>query len=324
MATIFKNPKLTDYFQVVEDVTAQTPVETIPSYVDAYEAGKVLYFKNLKFDIDFNFWANIETEKYEGLKKMLCYVDTDTQGELITKALRKAESPPDLSAALAQNMSALFAQVMPIYYRIFDGYQYPIKRAVFRLKETLNENLHFDTYKDTEVFPDHFARMFINLDTQPRIWHTSYTVDEIYEKFGRNVPKRFVDDATANRFWRELNHAAFGKGHEWWDGSPRHIIYFEPGDVWVVDSRQISHQIYYGRRAISIDFVVARDTMRDQSRHYLTLAEKYREGVRGGAGAPKPAGAIPPMPETTSPSAAQAPSAMTEVPPASTEVPTAT
>jgi hypothetical protein len=280
MATIFKNPLLPDYFQVVENLTLRTPIDQVPSYVEPYEAGKVLYFKDLRLDIDHDFWAGIPSEQFDGLKKMLCYVDTDTQPELIARALRKAEGPPELSEALTKNMASLFKQIMPFYYRIFAGYEYPIKRAVWRLKVTLNENLHFDTYKDTEVFPDHFARMFINLDTQPRIWHTSYTVDEIYAKFGRKVSREIVEKASSNRFWRELNHAAFGKGNEWWDGSPRHIAYFDPGDVWVVDSRQVSHQIYYGRRAISIDFVVARDTMRDQSRHYLTLAEQYRAGLK--------------------------------------------
>jgi len=281
MATIFKNPNLTDYFQVVDDITAQTPLESIPSYLVPYEEGKVLYFKNLKFDIDHEFWASVPSAQFEGLKKMMCHVDGDRQPELIDRALAKFEAPTELTEALRKNMADLFRQVMPIYYRIFAGYQYGVRRTVWRLKETLNENLHFDTYKDVEEYPDHFARMFINLDTQPRIWHTSWLIDEIYEKFGSKMSKDTVDKTTTNRFWRELNHTAFGRGHEWWDGSPRHIAYFDPGDVWVVDSRQVSHQIYYGRRAISIDFVVRRDSMLDPKKHYMALAERYRAELQG-------------------------------------------
>ncbi|CAL4869183.1 hypothetical protein MMA231_03474 (plasmid) [Asticcacaulis sp. MM231] len=282
MAHIFKNPNLKDYFHIADGVTAETPLANIPSFVQPYEDGKVLYFPNLRFNIDFDFWAKVPSEQFEGFKKMLCYVDHETQPELIARALKKANGPPELYELLWKNMSELFRQVMPIYYRIFAGYQYSIKRAVWRLNTTLNENLHFDTYKDSEIFPEHFARMFINLDNQPRIWHTSYTVDEVYEKFGRKVSQKVIETTSTNRFWRELNHTAFGKGHEWWDGSPRHVIYFEPGDVWVVDSRQVSHQIYYGRRAISIDFVVTRDSMQNPKKHYLDLAETYREGLRGG------------------------------------------
>jgi hypothetical protein len=302
MATIFKNPNLTDYFQVVEDITTQTPLEKVPSYLVPYEEGKVIYFKNLKFDIDFDFWASVPSDTMEGLKKMMVHVDGDRQPELIERALTKVAPPTELADALRKNMTSLFEQVMPFYYRIFAGYKFPIRRTVWRLKDTLNENLHFDTYKDAEEYPDHFARMFINLDTQPRIWHTSYLVDEIYEKFGPKVTDDVINKTTTNRFWRELNHTAFGRGHEWWDGQPRHIAYFDPGDVWVVDSRQVSHQIYYGRRAISLDFVVSRDSMLDPQKHYMNLAERYRAGLKaaraGAAGAaakevPAPVAAVP-------------------------------
>ena len=54
------------------------------------------------------------------------------------------------------------------------------------------------------------------------------------------------------------------------------MIYFDPGDIWIVDSRLISHQIFYGRRAISIDFFVEPASMLNSSKHYLALAKKYR------------------------------------------------
>jgi hypothetical protein len=280
MATIFKNPQLTDYFQVVEDITTETPLESIPSYLVPYEQGKVIYFKNLKFKIDFDFWAGVPSDTLEGLKKMMCHVDGDRQPELVERALARVGATPELTEQLRTQMTDLFNQVMPIYYRIFDGYKFPTRRTVWRLKDTLNENLHFDTYKDADEYPDHFARMFINLDNQPRIWHTSWLVEEIYEKFGPKVTQDVIDKTTTNRFWRELNHTAFGRGHEWWDGSPRHIAYFEPGDVWVVDSRQVSHQIFYGRRAVSLDFVVSRDSMLDPQKHYMNMAERYRAGLK--------------------------------------------
>ena len=200
MATIFKNPNLTDYFEVIEDLTVKTPLENIPSFVEPYEAAKVLYFKDLKFDIDFDFWASVPSDQLDGLKKMMVHVDSDRQPELIERALVKSAAPPDLAERLRKNMADLFTQVMPFYYRIFGDYKYSNKRTVWRLKDTYNENLHFDTYKDTEVYPDHFARMFINLDTQPRIWHTSYLVDEIYDKFGPKVPRQVVETTTTNRF----------------------------------------------------------------------------------------------------------------------------
>ena len=51
----------------------------------------------------------------------------------------------------------------------------------------------------------------------------------------------------------------------------------DPGDVWIVDSRQIAHQIFYGRRALSIDFSVKRESMENPDRHYLSFVDRFRE-----------------------------------------------
>ena len=67
-----------------------------------------------------------------------------------------------------------------------------------------------------------------------------------------------------------------GDPRKWWDNRPRHVAYFQPGDVWAVDSRQVAHQIFYGRRAISIDFTVDTTTMLDPGRHYLALLDRFR------------------------------------------------
>lgn len=283
MAKLFKNPELTDYFSIIEDVTHDTPLDSIRSYVPDYEDGKVLYFPKLKLDLDFDFWASIPTEEYPGFKKMLCWVGDD-QPTLIENAIRKAGGPPELSRPLFKNVKELLDKILPIYYRIFDGYQYSAKKCIFRLNTLYNENIHYDSYKVDS--PEQFARMFINLDTQPRIWYTGYTADEIFKIYGNKLSRKVLDTTTSNRFWRELNLAAFGDIDRWYGNQPRHLIYFEPGDVWVVDSRQISHQIFYGRRAVSIDFVVTLDSMLDQKKHYLHLAEEFRKQLL--AANPKP------------------------------------
>jgi len=83
--------------------------------------------------------------------------------------------------------------------------------------------------------------------------------------------------AKASELWIHLNRLVFGGSTSvWWDEQPRHVAYFEPGDVWAVDSRQIAHQIFYGRRAVSIDFFVDKESMGDPNRHYLSMVENFR------------------------------------------------
>lgn len=59
------------------------------------------------------------------------------------------------------------------------------------------------------------------------------------------------------------------------------------GEVWMVDSRRISHQIFYGRRALSVDYIATPQSMSDPRKHYLAPVERYRRD-RGLAFTPKP------------------------------------
>ncbi len=138
--------------------------------------------------------------------------------------------------------------------------------------------MHVDTYR--QPYDHHFARMFINIDTQPRIWQTSWTINEIAQMQRAALPRDFLRTAEANDIWAELNRRTFGKSsREWWDTQPRHVIYFNPGDIWIVDSRQIAHQIFYGRRAISIDFVVSENSMKNSRKQYLRFTEDLRQSI---------------------------------------------
>ena len=146
---------------------------------------------------------------------------------------------------------------------------------MWRLNTILNENMHVDQYSDE--IEQHFARMFVNLDSQPRIWQTSWTADDMVRNQRGKIPPRFLEGKTRGQIWSELSALTFGRdAREWWDDQPRHVAYFDPGDVWIVDSRQIAHQIFYGRRALSIDFLVEKESMKNPDRHYLEIAARYR------------------------------------------------
>ncbi len=157
---------------------------------------------------------------------------------------------------------------------------------VWRLNTVRNENLHVDTYVDD--FQDHFARLFINLDNQPRIWTTSWTLEEMYARYGDQLPREMLLNSHPGDIHKAINAVSFGGGRStvWWDKQPRHVVYFDPGDIWAVDSRQVAHQIFYGRRAVSIDFFVDRDSMMKPKRHYLAAAARFRSRTLKGPKTP--------------------------------------
>lgn len=277
MATLFVNPKLPNYF--VED-SSVTNLGSPRSFIDEYEAGMVVIFRNLKPKIDFDFWATLDVIKKHKFTKLLS--DGDVPPGMIDmkldRKLVEAGVEDDLRAQIHKNVNEFFASIIPAYEGIFSGYEFTARRAVWRLSETLNENLHVDSYK--EPVPHHFARMFVNLDSQPRIWQTSWQVDEVARRCRGLISKSKIEELSANGLWHELNGVIFGRSsREWWDDEPRHVAYFNPGDVWIVDSRLVAHQIFYGRRAVSIDFFVNPDSMKNKNKFYLNLAEEYRKDL---------------------------------------------
>jgi hypothetical protein len=272
MPVVFKNPDLTDYFAERPDV--RSGATGLASIIEAYEAPKVVVFPEWKLDIDHDFWAGLDSDAYPDLKKLPSSaqagdIDNDP---LLDRKLAEAGLPTDMEKTLRRHMRSLYEQVLPIYEQVFKGYAFTRRQVVWRLNTIRNENLHVDTYK--QVFPEHFARMFINLDREPRIWQTGYTIDEMAAQWGDTLTGREPD---GGEVFIALNRAAFGgKSKIWWDNRPRHVAYFDPGDAWCVDSRQIAHQIFYGRRAVSFDFFVDPASMADPDKHYLKLAEGYR------------------------------------------------
>jgi hypothetical protein len=275
MPVVFKHPDLPDYFLERPDVTA-TDLGRIEPVLQPYENGRVLTFPNLKFEIDHDFWASLPTDAYPEVKKLPSRPPVrGEKDDVLDRRLSAAGLPRKLETELRRQITRVYDQVLPVYERLFDGYVFTRRQAVWRLNTIMNENMHVDTYK--EVFPDHFARLFINLDTQPRIWHTSWPVAEIFSRHADKVPADVAAAANTDAFRTLVNKAAFGGlSSHWWDVEPRHVIYFQPGDCWAVDSRQVAHQIFYGRRALSVDFFVDKASMLKPNRHYLAMAERLR------------------------------------------------
>jgi hypothetical protein len=276
MPKVFINPNLPDYFSSAADVTsAATP----RSFVDEYEGAKVIAFPNLGPGIDHDFWAALDTDRYPELKKFSPIlqpgVDPDEERRQLKKALTVRNVDSVIADGLIEQFQLLMSHLIPAYRAIFAEYDFDRWKVMLRLNTIMAENMHVDTYKNENE--QHFARMFVNLDNQPRIWHTSWRISDMVERAIGTIDPRELEGLGRGEVWSKLNASFFGQNsREWWDEQPRHIAFFAPGDVWIVDSRQIAHQIFYGRRALSIDFSVPKELMKDPSLHYLHIAERFR------------------------------------------------
>jgi hypothetical protein len=273
LADLFVNPNLPNYFVSAPEATSAT---TARSYVSEFEAAKVVIFPNLKADIDHEFWAKLDTGKYPALRKFgpSLQAEEGLNIKLHREALKERGVDAGLVEALCSQFEAIYSALLPAYRSVFAEYAFTKRKVVWRLNTLMNENMHLDVYGEEKE--EHFARMFINLDTQPRIWQTSWRAEDLIDRLKGKVPAELIRKGSRADIWKALG-LSFGKSpQEWWDNQHRHVAYFAPGDVWIVDSRQVAHQIFYGRRALSIDFSVQRDSMKDPSRHYLSFADRFR------------------------------------------------
>ena len=277
MTVIFKHPELTDYF-AKSNIRLGMPRADIPSILKPYEGARVLSFPHMDLEIDHGFWAGLPTDHLKKLKKLSSSPEAGDfrRDALLDRRLAEADVPGGLKRRLRKEIVRLYERVLPLYEAMFSGYRFTRRQVVWRLNTIHNENLHVDTYATDHE--DHFARLFINLDDQPRIWNTSWTLEEMYARFGDQLSVDTLIKSSPGEVHAALNAAAFGgRSTVWWDAQPRHVIYFDPGAVWAVDSRQVSHQIFYGRRAVSIDFFVDRASMIKPKRHYLYTAALFRK-----------------------------------------------
>jgi hypothetical protein len=284
MPKLFVNPHLPDYFLSSPEVTS---VASARSYVQEYESAKVVVFPSLAKDIDHGFWGALETDRYPELKKFSPILqpgaDPNEERRHLNKALAARDVDRPTADAMAEQFQRLMTHLIPAYRAIFADYAFDRWKVMLRLNTITAENMHVDTYKNENE--QHFARMFVNLDTQPRIWHTSWRIADMVERAMGTIPPAELEGLSRGEVWSKLNARFFGQNsREWWDEQPRHIAFFAPGDVWIVDSRQVAHQIFYGRRALSIDFSVPKQLMKDPSLHYLDIAERFRTDNRAAYG----------------------------------------
>lgn len=123
---------------------------------------------------------------------------------------------------------------------------------IARFSETRMENLHYDldpSSGDHEAF-----RLYINIDSAPRIWATSYQMSDLGSRLAAQLDFSRFQVGPVETLAKDITTRAYGGWNERATdrAAPRHLVYFDPGDVWVVDGRSVAHQVMYGHRVISI------------------------------------------------------------------------
>jgi len=295
VALIERHPAVEDYFTEL----SLAEVAERGGVADIFEEGRVVLLKNYRLDLDFGALAALSksTEAVSDpvlrkkLKKMTAplFFEGDPPvrkgGRLLFRdPVRQAvfdvicNGDEDTFERAARALESAHGEVLRLFDICFPAYDSFRLVPSIRLTRTLFENLHWDNHSIEDDF--HQARIFANLDTRPRIWHVGHRFPDWIRmhydeydlgRFAGKDPNLLIDFVTGE--------VLGGTRKTWMDNEPRHRIAFDPGEVWLGESRLISHQIYYGEAAMVYMWFVNAASMADAENRFNNRVEAVHRAM---------------------------------------------
>jgi hypothetical protein len=289
VALIERHPAVEDYFTEL----SLGEIAERGGVADIFEEGRVVLLKNYRLDFDFGALAALSksTESVadpalrKKLKKMTAplFFEGDAPvrkaGRLLFRdPLRQAvfdvicHGDEDTFERAARALESAHQELLRLFDICFPAYDSFRLVPSIRVTRTLFENLHWDNHSIEDDF--HQARIFANLDTRPRIWHLGHRFPDWIRmhydeydlgRFAGKDPNLLIDFVTGE--------VLGGTRKTWMDNEPRHRVAFDPGEVWLGESRLISHQIYYGEAAMVYMWFVNAASMADAENRFNNRVE---------------------------------------------------
>ncbi|QNM83798.1 hypothetical protein H8M03_05615 [Sphingomonas sabuli] len=294
MATIDLNPEVEDYFVklTLEDIQERGGI------ADLFEEGRLILLRRYRLPFDYKAIARLSNSldkvKDRVLKKKLKKLtslhffegeppvrrnDTLIFSDRVRQAMFDVICRGDIDRfeRASTALRAAHEEALRLFGICFPDYQPFRLEASVRLSRTLFENLHWDNHSIDDDF--HQARIFANLDTRPRIW----SVGEQFPTWVRNHYDEYDLGRFAGRDPNEMlqfitSDVLGGTRKTWMDHEPRHRVAFDPGEVWIGESRLISHQINYGDAALVYMWFVTPESMANKDNRFNARVDQiHRE-----------------------------------------------
>ena len=296
MAVIERHPKLEDYFveMTLPEIAARGGVREI------FEDGRLILIKDYRLDFDFGALAplnkSIATVDDRALRKRLKKLTApqffegkppirqkgrlifdDPIRQAIYDVLCRGDSKVFNRAAAALNHA--HHELLRLFDICFPGYDPYRLVASVRLTRTLFENLHWDNHSIDDDF--HQARIFANLDVRPRLWNVGSSFPKwVRASYEDHDLGRFAGKDPNQMLAYVTGEVLGGTRNTWMDNEPKHRIAFDPGEIWLGESRLISHQIYYGEAAMVYMWFVKTGSMVNPSNRFNAQVEEIHRQMQ--------------------------------------------
>lgn len=296
MALIERHPEVEDYFREM----SLPEIEARGGVADLVEDGEMVIIKDFRLDFDFHILerlnksiAGVEDPAIrKSLKKLEATnffegeAPVERKGRLIFRdRLRQAlvdvlcRGDSELFKQAAATMRRAHEEALRIFGVAFPHYEPFRLVASLRLTRTLFENMHWDDHAIDDDF--HQARVFANLDTRPRIWHVSHRFPEMMRRLYVDHDLGRFAGKDPNVMLGYINGEILGgTQRKWMESLPKHRLAFDPGEVWLGESRLISHQIYYGEAAMVYMWFIRASQMSDSSRRFNARVDEVHKEMQ--------------------------------------------
>lgn len=301
MALIERHPDVPDYIveMTLPEIAARGGI------ADLFEEGQLILIKDYRLQFDFEALSALSksTEAIEDkelrrkIKKMTAPYffkgkpPKETNGKLVfADPVRQAifdtlcRGERDTFERAAKALRYSHDEALRIFETCFPDYEPFRFIPSVRLTRTMFENLHWDNHSINEDF--HQARIFANLDSRPRIWNISHRFpDWVRDHYAEYDLGRFAGKDPNLMLDFIAGSVLGGTVNTWMDREPRHRVAFDPGEVWLGESRLISHQIYYGEAALVYMWFVTVGSMADPGNRFNARVEQVHHQMRAQAAA---------------------------------------
>lgn len=296
MAVIDRHPLVEDYFIEL----SLTEIERRGGVADIFEEGHLILLKDYRLDFDFSALAELsestDAVADPGIRRKLKKLTspyffggtppTDREGDLkfnsplqqaIFDVLCRGEKETfERAAGALEGAHRELLKIFEICFPQYDPFRFI---PSIRLTRTLFENLHWDNHSIDDDF--HQARIFANLDSRPRIWSVSHRFTDWMLRFYRDHDLGRFAGKDPNLMLDYITGDVLGGTQKtWMDNQPRHRIAFDPGEVWLGESRMISHQIYYGERAMVYMWFVNVASMANPDNRFNVRIDAIHDQIR--------------------------------------------
>ncbi|MFN7589875.1 MAG: hypothetical protein ACK501_06690 [Planctomycetota bacterium] len=246
--------------------------------MDLYEAGFLLVFKNYRFQVGRGFFDTLRFPDDRKSKKMILSTPDnphqDVPRDQVWRVVDEIFGADEAQRAEFQRqVVAANTEVFRLVDSLFPRYGYTRRLCIYNLTEMFAHNLHFDSPKHAEESTQ--LRMFVNLDSQPRIWHLSESLEAIAARHYRRLGMERAAGENMREFTRQLTQGVYGSRYQ--SGSHRehrHSILFQPGEVWCLNPNMTAHEVVYGRRLLDVVFLFERQHLRHPERFYPEIVRR--------------------------------------------------